>query len=103
MITWWVLVSEFGRLGGGGWSWVDGGVWIATDTDILTLFKFSNNLAYSSKTSCSSGLRLSSPSDICEAPKFGSVGAGSEAMVYFLPFCFVCNWYRAGVFVWMGR
>ena len=58
----------------------------------LTLFKFPNNLAYSSKTSCSSGLRLSSPSDVCEAPKFCSAldaGAGSEAMVCF-SFFFSC-------------
>ena len=66
------------------------GVWIATDRGKLTLFKFPNNLAYSSKTSCSSGLRLSSPSDVCEAPKFCSApldaGAGSEAMVCYLCF-----------------
>lgn len=76
------------------------GVWTATDTGIHTLFKFPNNLAYSSKTSCSSGLRLSSPSEVCEAPKFCSAldaGAGSEAMVYSSRFSFVCNWYRARV------
>jgi hypothetical protein len=36
-----------------------------------TVFKFPNNLAYSSKTSCSSGERLSSPCwDVGEAEKF---------------------------------
>jgi hypothetical protein len=43
------------------------------------VFRFPNNLAYSSRTSCSSGDRLSSPSDICEAPKFCS--GVSDAML----------------------
>lgn len=45
------------------------------------MFKFPNNLAYSSKTSCSSGVRLSSPSEIWEALKFCSGAEGSEVMV----------------------
>lgn len=47
----------------------------------LTVFKFPSNLAYSSRTSCSSGVRLSSPfaEEVCEAERWAG-GGESEAM-----------------------
>jgi hypothetical protein len=77
-------------------------VWEGRDRFGLTVFKFPNNLAYSSNTSCSSGLRLSSPSEVCDAVKFCSALPavdGSEAMILSL----LCASMGRDVFaVWRG-
>jgi hypothetical protein len=67
-----------------------------------TVFRFPNNRAYSSKTSCSSGVRLSSPSsDNVDARRFcsGEVAMASSSFIE-CPFFFECV--RVCVYVGAG-